>query len=432
MKKKSGFPLEIRVGSFVSKIYCTPTVIGYESFTLVYYEDQARKREYFSLLDEAKSRAKAVGALLSKGEHAALALTSQDAAAFFRAKELLKPAGATLEAACREYVEAFKLLGGVSILNAAREYATRHARTLVPITVQEAVDEYLQAKRKGEPTKRGTMPKQVSAKYLRDLEKKLGLFAERFHCQLASVTADEIAQMLDDLDFSGKTKNDYRDAISYLFEFAKKRKYLPPDYAVVEDVDRTLETETEIEFFTPEEMSKLLNYTPEGAAPTPGKLVPTLAIAAFAGIRTEEILRLDWKEVNLPQRFIDVTRQKSKTKMRRFAPVTDNLAKWLAPYAQQTGPVWPLSVPYFFQSLQNLAEDAGVVWRRNAVRHSFATYRCAAIANLNQVALECGHSVDILVQHYRGIVTPEDAAKWFSIEPQAPANVVTLPAVAVA
>jgi hypothetical protein len=63
---------------------------------------------------------------------------------------------------------------------------------------------------------------------------------------------------------------------------------------------------------------------------------------------------------------------------------------------------------------------AGVMRKDNALRHSFISYRVAALQNVAQVALEAGNSPGMIFAHYRELVTPDDAKKWFSIVP--PAN----------
>jgi hypothetical protein len=71
------------------------------------------------------------------------------------------------------------------------------------------------------------------------------------------------------------------------------------------------------------------------------ELVPFLALGAFAGLRSAEIGRLDWEEVHLADRIIEIKATKAKTASRRIVPVTENLAKWLAPYAKEEGRVVP-------------------------------------------------------------------------------------------
>lgn len=59
----------------------------------------------------------------------------------------------------------------------------------------------------------------------------------------------------------------------------------------------------------------------------------------------------------------------------------------------------------------------GAVWKKNGLRHSYISYRVADIQNVNQTALESGNSPAIIFRHYRELVRPADAKKWFGIEP---------------
>jgi integrase len=77
---------------------------------------------------------------------------------------------------------------------------------------------------------------------------------------------------------------------------------------------------------------------------TPGKrgddeLRAAIAMGGFAGLRTAEIHRLDWKDVRLSERVIIVGADKAKTASRRVAPIIDNLAAWPAPLAKSEGPI---------------------------------------------------------------------------------------------
>jgi hypothetical protein len=98
-------------------------------------------------------------------------------------------------------------------------------------------------------------------------------------------------------------------------------------------------------------------------------------------------------------------------------PITENLAEWLKDVRQKEGPVWGQSLPYLFELQRDTAKDAGVVWKHNALRHSFISYRVASIKNVAEVALEAGNSPDIIFQHYRELVTGQTAKEWFGITP---------------
>jgi hypothetical protein len=70
-------------------------------------------------------------------------------------------------------------------------------------------------------------------------------------------------------------------------------------------------------------------------------------------------------------------------------------------------------------------------WPHNALRHSFASYRLAATQDAPRVALELGHSgsPQLVFSHYREVVTPEDAERYWQIRPATEAiNVVSFTA----
>jgi integrase len=208
-----------------------------------------------------------------------------------------------------------------------------------------------------------------------------------------------------------------------LFKYAVKRGYLPKDHDELSGVERADDSGTDIEVFTPAELRKLLDMVrPE--------MVPYLAIAAFAGLRAAEIDRLDWSEVNLAERFIELKASKAKTASRRLAPIPDNLLAWLTPYAQPFGPVCNFERSDK-QLFYYLAPKAGLKWKRNGLRHSFISYRLAVVKDVGAVSLEAGNSAQMIFKHYRQLVTEKQGNEWFSIKPgESAANVIPLPAAA--
>jgi hypothetical protein len=56
-------------------------------------------------------------------------------------------------------------------------------------------------------------------------------------------------------------------------------------------------------------------------------------------------------------------------------------------------------------------------WKKNALRHSYVSYRLALTNDGAKTALEAGHDQAILFRHYREIVEPQMAEKWFAIMP---------------
>jgi integrase len=94
----------------------------------------------------------------------------------------------------------------------------------------------------------------------------------------------------------------------------------------IERVERVRPENGEIEIYTPDEFSRLLSVADDD-------FLPCLLVGGLAGLRSSEIERLDWKEIWLAERFIEVKKGKTKTASRRLVPVVDSLAAWLTPLA---------------------------------------------------------------------------------------------------
>ena len=97
-EKSTRFPITIKRGSVVVKIYCTPTH-GCERFTLSYYHDGQRKRPSFGSLENARLEAEFIASRLASSQAAVLNLTGADLSAYQRAKQHLDPIGVAIEVA---------------------------------------------------------------------------------------------------------------------------------------------------------------------------------------------------------------------------------------------------------------------------------------------------------------------------------------------
>jgi len=235
----------------------------------------------------------------------------------------------------------------------------------------------------------------------------------------ASVTTADCQRYLDGLNGATSTKNATRQVLWRLFAHCESRGYIPRGSNPIAETQRfNGPHEKAIEVWTPAEMAKLL------ASATPDFL-PCLAIGGFAGLRTSEILALDWQDVRLAERTIKVTHRKSRCPGTRLAPITDNLAKWLSPLAKESGPVWPHGQTWrerarSISAAQNAtAEAAGLLpWRHNGLRHAFCSYRVAASQDVPRTALEAGNSAATIFAHYRALATEAEGKAWFMIEPK--------------
>ena len=93
-------------------------------------------------------------------------------------------------------------------------------------------------------------------------------------------------------------------------------------------------------------------------------------------------------------------------------------AAWLKPIEKKSGRIIEYSSTInLCIMMRPLWKTAKVKPTQNCLRHSGVSYRLADTGDAPRTALELGTSVQMLMQHYRELVTKEDAEKWFSIFP---------------
>lgn len=56
-------------------------------------------------------------------------------------------------------------------------------------------------------------------------------------------------------------------------------------------------------------------------------------------------------------------------------------------------------------------------WPKDALRHSYGSYRNAVIRSLSQVAEEMGSSEDMLRKHYHNPRSKAEGEAWFNLRP---------------
>jgi hypothetical protein len=199
------FPKELKRDSVSVVIYKTPSR-GYDTFTLVYYQDGRRRREYSNEYSTILKRANEVLDDLCQGKPIVeSALKTAERLEFVRAKENLKAKNITLplDVVARHFAEAVKLLGSDLVIEAAREYAKRHPQRLPQKTVAEVADEFIAAKR----------AKGVSRRYEEDLLYRLGQFKAVVQGNISQVDAEVLRSFLDGLTKADGAKISPRSTI---------------------------------------------------------------------------------------------------------------------------------------------------------------------------------------------------------------------------
>jgi integrase len=297
-----------------------------------------------------------------------------------------------------EYIEAAEILKGLSLVEAARFYAKRQGYSVTPKPVPEIVKELLEAlTRKGK-----------SRFYLRDLRVRLRAFGDSYNCPLATVSGKDIDVYISKLKGGPRYRNNVLQAIGTLFSFARRQGYVHLDHEGISNVSHSEVRRKEVEVFTPAEVEAMLKV----ANP---QVQLALALTCFAGVRGAELGRLDWTDIKFDLGCIRVKAANAKTGIRRVPPIPDNLRAWLTLHRKDSGAV--VAYKNIYNQYPKVAKKAGVEWKRNAHRHGFASYRTALLKNLDQVAIEAGHSKQELLSSYFQVVSEQAAKAWFAVMP---------------
>lgn len=384
---------------------------GVESYLIAYYLKGHRQRETFrGPLDAAKARAEEIAKQIGSQTAGDGILPLADCQIYLNSVDRLKPLGVPLAAAVEEYIAARQRIGGRS-LSEAVEFFAKHAALDIPRkTLEEVAQELLDAKRADG----------AGLRYRQQLRYALEPAAEALTKPLLDITPADVDDYLRSLAVSSRSRQNVRGALVSAFEFAKSRGYLPRDRETAALLSVRVKVKTgDVEIFTPAEMLALLKAADADT-------LPLIALGGFAGLRTAEIGRMDWKDVDLVHGIITLSAAKAKTAARRIIPILSNLAQWLAPYAGASGPV--LRFKNTTKLEKKVAAAAKVAWKHNALRHSFASYRLADCQDAAKVALEMGNSPAMIFRHYRELVRPAEAKAWWALAPERPANVTPITA----
>ncbi len=342
-------------------------------------------RKFFKTRAEANAESLRQRTLLEQHSRELVGLSQREMSEIVRARNRLAEYGKALSDAVEFFVDHLERI--------------RRCR----ISAAELASEVLETKQKDG----------LSVKYLSMLRLYLKRFCQDFgERAIAGITVEELDKWLRALPGSPKTRMDYRANISVLFGYAERRGMI--DRNPIRHTARPKLIDNAPEIFAVDELRALL----EAAAKLEPEAVPMLAIGAFAGLRDAEIRRLHWNEVDLARHHIEVTAAKAKSARRRIVPILPNLAAWLRPFSGRSGNVVPVGARGKLERVRGAAALAR--WPNNGLRHSFASYRLAAIYDAPRVAAELGHtSPQMLYSTYRELVLPQEAESYWKIAPAA-------------
>lgn len=344
-----------------------------------YYVDGKRVRKFFKTKDDAQTFVRGIEIT---AENLGTRATQIDPRLHIMAVEcndLLNPYGKTLSEATDFYCKH---------LNAVQRSCT--VNKLIPVFIDN---------------KQGDG---VGHLYLKDLRYRLKRFGDDFGDEvIATITNAQCNKWLKTVPYAPGSRNSFRRVLKLFFNYAVGEGYCRE--TPMSKTTKAKETDEPVEILEPEQLQSLLNNALS-------EIIPFLAIGAFAGLRTAERLRLDWSEIHLDRNFIEVRASKSKTARRRLVTILPNLRAWLEPRQQEQGRIVP---PGLSKKMEAARKAAGIdPWPHNGLRHSYASYHVAQFKDAAALALQMGHTTtDMLFDHYREVVSPQKAEKYWNIVP---------------
>jgi integrase len=369
---------------------------GKPMYQLSYYFGGRRVQKNFSTRLEAKRIASIILNSLSIATIDIDDLTTAELESFVAARRVLAPSYA-LHIAVEEHAYAVAKLGRATLREAV-EFFCRHNPVDTPrLTLLEIAEQFAKSREQSG----------LSSQYVSSCRKAIKDLAMAFPARtLSDLKTTELDAWLGSLDLGAKTKNYMRCLLRTCGHWAEGHGYLIKNTSPFPAMVRYKESKGPVPIFTPAQIASLL-------AKANASLRPFLALGAFAGLRSAEVQRLDWSEINLERSFVTVAASKAKTQQRRVVPISENLKLWLLPARQLSGAVCRNRRPQM--AAARLCE--GFAWQDNGLRHSFISSRLAILEDTARVALEAGNSPQMIFTNYRELVAPEAAKAWFEVKP---------------
>lgn len=259
----------------------------------------------------------------------------------------------------------------------------------------------------------------ATLRHKRTMDSELKKFEARFGDRpIKTLSGNEIKEWLMGLEIAPKTRIKIFGYIRNAYGIAVREGLLDTHpFEKVENFIRNKKSEAPPFPLTPEEAQRLL----DAAEPS---VLPFIAVGMFAGLRTSERDLIEWKHFHLDdaEPYIDIPKSISKTGERRLVPVQPALMAFLAPFVKKQGRIVPLTCNgnvAYQNAWERSVKAAGLwPWSENRLRDSFVSYRYRATGSAETTAEEDGHSVQVMVDSYRKLVTKEAAEKFWAIVPE--------------
>jgi len=345
-------------------------------FEVCWFVKGERQRKYFKSHSGAVAKWRAVRKAKGSGLAEFEALPDDDKVRLFQAWQRAAEGNYDLLTACMEY-----------------EKETEPEK---PIQFAEAQKLFMAAKRA-----KGLRPES-----LKSYRSTYNQFGAKFDNEnLDGITAEEVATWLDGQHYSGVRFNRALADLGTLRNWAESKGYSVGRHDPFASNERRLLDQADVSILTVEQAADYL-----AAAVEVPECGPVTVLVMKGGLRVSEALQTRPQDIDLDDGIVTVRGQASKLRARRICTLQPSAIHWLD-LALEKGGVLPLS-----QSVYDKARRAKLpAIPANSLRHSFCSYHLAQFKNIGQTAEEAGNSPEMIAKHYKELVRPKAAAKFWQI-----------------
>ncbi len=265
------------------------------------------------------------------------------------------------------------------------------------------------------------------------------------------LTKGDIFKWLTSIPGSGRTRQNYRVDFGEILRFAANKNYAernPLDGLTKQETNaiQGLEENRQINILTLEQTQCLLDAAQKTHGDRYGNkrnenravgMLPSIVLGLFCGLRTEELKRLDWRNVHLDgeKPYVSIGSEIAKKRRKRNVEIPENAKEWLLTCRKDEGPVSEhVHITDFDKRFRKVLQEAGFghwttdkktgkkvwqsEWKENYMRHTYGSALYAKTNDSMLVSSQLGHrSDDVLFAHYRELMTHGEGIAFFEIFP---------------
>lgn len=259
-----------------------------------------------------------------------------------------------------------------------------------------------------------TLAAKKAAKRRPDYVDSLDLYLKKFAQGRESLSVDKITSGDIERWFVGRKEAPSSRAsnlgrLSALFDLCYRRDYISNNPC--DKVERvSIETGRPV-IFSVEDSAKLI----QTCFKTDKKLLPYIVLGLFCGLRPDECEHIKWSDIDFTKQRITIHESVSKVRHWRYVDMEKPAVAWLKLCKSKSLIPNPKTLR---RRRRRLVERARLVWHQDILRKTAASFLMAIHRDAQKVSEMLGNSPAILRRHYRDLVSPEEAKKFFRILPK--------------